>query len=219
MLDGEMIKKDSILALVLLLLMALVLVCGGILSGFINPEMAAGHPNYARNFHLLTELKIGLIFASVAGMVGLWIVACFLVLRSKKRPSYWLLLAALGPVGFAILTTLNDREPAKADSYSQFLRKMNWAVRTAYEIVTFFLVWSLAYEAMVLHRTLMIRFQSATTGIPIEQIVDLQNASSGMWAFSEGLEVIFIVVLLYLLRPFLFSLVARAAAARTSSKS
>lgn len=213
-----MIKKDSTLALLLLLLMPLILVFGGMLAGLINPEIAAGHPNYVRNFHLLMQLKIGLFIASVSGFVLLWITACFMVLRSKKRPPYWLLLAALGPVGFVILTSLNDREPAKADSYSQFLQKMNWAVRAAYEITTFVLVWILAYEAMVLHRMLMIHVQSATTGIPIQQVVDQQNASSGMWAFSEGLEVMFLVVLLYVLRPFLFSLVTRATAAIHSYK-
>lgn len=50
------------------------------------------------------------------------------------------------------------------------------------------------------------------------QIIDLQNASSGMWAFGEGLEVMFIVILLYLLRPMLFNLVSYAAATFASPK-
>ena len=32
-------------------------------------------------------------------------------------------------------------------------------------------------------------------------IIDQQDASGGMWAFSEGNEVMFFLVLLYLLRP------------------
>jgi len=43
------------------------------------------------------------------------------------------------------------------------------------------------------------------------QIMDLQNASSGMWAFAEGNEVIFLVALLYLLRPLAFNLFNRVA--------
>ena len=40
-----MMKKQSVLALVLFLLVPGVLVLGGMLSVLINPEIAAGHPN------------------------------------------------------------------------------------------------------------------------------------------------------------------------------
>ena len=62
-----MIKKQSVVALVLLLLIPLVLMLGGMLFKLINPEIAAGHPNYVRNFHLLSLLKNMCFFASVAG--------------------------------------------------------------------------------------------------------------------------------------------------------
>jgi hypothetical protein len=48
---------------------------------------------------------------------------------------------------------------------------------------------------------LLIKYQAATTGVSEPQTIDLQNASSGMWAFAEGMEVMFLVILLYLLRP------------------
>jgi hypothetical protein len=62
-------------------------------------------------------------------------------------------------------------------------------------------VWFLAFQIMVLKRDLMIMYTAATTGISTPQIIDQQNLSSGMWAFSEGLEV------LYLLWPICFNLV------------
>jgi hypothetical protein len=64
----------------------------------------------------------------------------------------------------------------------------------------------------------MIMYQSATTGISTAQIIDQQNASSGMWAFAEGMEVMYLVVLFYLFWPILFNLVGRLATMMASSK-
>jgi len=64
----------------------------------------------------------------------------------------------------------------------------------------------------------MIRHQAAVTGMLVAQIVDQQNASSGMWAFAEGNEVMYFVVLFYLLWPVAFNLVARVAATMTPPK-
>jgi len=79
----------------------------------------------------------------------------------------------------------------------------------------FVIVWLLAYQAMILLRNLIILYQSAATGMSTAQIIDLQNASSGMWAFGEGMEVMFMVVLLYLIRPIVFNLVGRVTAIGT----
>jgi len=207
-----MIKKQSIAALVLLLLIPLVLAMGGRLSNLINPEGAAGHPNYVQNYHRLSLLKSTLWWASVASVAVLWLLVCLLVIRSKKRSYLWLFLAALGPFGFAILATLNDRAPAATDWHARFVRSLNGFVRAGYELCTFVVVWVLAYEAMVLKRTLMIRYEAVTTGMSSAQIMDRQNASSGMWAFAEGNEVMYLVVLLYLLWPIVFSIVRRVAA-------
>ena len=62
---------------------------------------------------------------------------------------------------------------------------------------------------MVLKRDLMIMHEAAATGVSVAQIIDQQNASSGMWAFSEGNEVLYLVVLFYLLWPICFSAVCR----------
>ena len=62
------------------------------------------------------------------------------------------------------------------------------------------------------------RVEAARTGISLAQVIDLHNASGGMWAFSEGLEVMFLVVLLYLLRPVVFNIVSRLIATTASPK-
>ena len=223
----KMIKKQWVVAVVLLLLIPVVLVLGGALFSLINPEIAAGHPNYVRNFHLLSLLKITVMWATAAAVLVLWLLVCLQVIRAKKRSASWLVLAALGPFGLAILAMLNDAKlndailneaTAETDRYSRFVRSLNGFVRAGYELCTFVIVWALAYEAMVLKRTLMIRYEAATTGSSIAQVTDLHNASGGMWAFAEGMEVMFFVVLLYLLRPVIFNLVGRVAATMGSPK-
>jgi hypothetical protein len=124
----------------------------------------------------------------------------------------------LGPFGFAVLAMLNDRAPAETDWYARFVRSLNGFVRVGYELCTFVIVWMLAYEAMVLKRILMIRYEAATTGVSTAQIIDRQNTSSGMWAFAEGNEVMYLVVLLYLLWPIVFSIVGRVATMRASPR-
>ena len=214
----KMIKKQWVVAVVLLLLIPVVLVLGGALFSLINPEIAAGHPNYVRNFRLLNLLKISVMWATAAAVVVLWLLVCLQVIRAKKRSSFYLFLAALGPFGLAILAMLSDRATEGTDRYTRFVRSLNGLVRAGYELCTLVIVWVLAYEAMVLKRTVMIRYEAATTDSSIAQVIDRQNASGGMWAFAEGMEVMFFVVLLYLLRPFLFNLVGRVTATMASPK-
>ncbi|MGD1210868.1 MAG: hypothetical protein ABR973_05860 [Candidatus Acidiferrales bacterium] len=213
-----MMKKQMVVALVLLLLISVVWMLGGLLFSLINPEIAAGHPNYARNYHLLSLVKIMSMLASTAVVGILWLLACFLVIRSKERSWLWLFLAALGPLGFAILAMLNDRAAAETDRHTRFVRNLNRFVRVGYEVCTFAIIWLLAFQAMVIMRNLIIMYQSATTGMSTAQIIDLQNASSGMWAFAEGMEVMYIVVLLYVIRPLIFNTVGRVAAIMASPK-
>ena len=211
-------KKQTVVAFILLLLIPVVLILGGMLFSLINPEIAAGHPNYARNYHLLNLLKIASLFASFAVVAILWLAACFLVIRSKQRSLWWLFLAALGPFGFAILALLNDKASTETDRHTRFVRGLNTFVRVGYEVCRFVIIWLLAFEALVLKRNLMILYESATTGVPTAQIIATQNASSGMWAFSEGLEVMFLVVLLYLIWPIVFNIASRVATIMASPK-
>jgi len=213
-----MTKKQWVVAIVLLLLIPAVLMLGGTLFSLINPEIAAGHPNYVRNFNMLSLLKRMILWVSIAAAAVLWLLVCLLVIRAKKRSLLWLFLATLGPFGFAILAMLNDLAPEEKDRHARFVSNMNWYVRAGYELCTFVIIGELAYQAMVLKRTLMIRYEAAITGVSTAQIIDLQNASGGMWAFSEGLEVMYLVVLLYLLRPVIFRVVGHMAATMTSAK-
>jgi hypothetical protein len=209
-----MIKKQWVVALALLLLIPFVLRLGRMLFSLINSVSTAGHPNYAQNYHRLGLLKHMALWGSEAGVAVLWLLVCLLVIRSKKRSPLWLFMAALGPFGFAVLAMLNDRAPAETDSYARFGRNLNGFVRVGYELCTFVMVWVLAYEGMVFKRNLMIRHEAAITGMSVAQIVDQQSASSGMWAFAEGNEVMYLVILLYLLWPMIFSIVGRVAATK-----
>jgi hypothetical protein len=206
-----MMRKQTVVVLVLLLLIPIVWILGGLLFSLINPEIAAGHANYERNYHLLSLVKSMLALGSSGVIAILWLLACFLVIRSKERSSWWLFLAALGPLGFAILARLNDRASAEMDPHARFVRRLNRFIRVGYEVCIFVVIWLLAYQAMVLKRNLMILYESATTGISTAQIINLQNASSGMWAFAEGMEVMYMVVLLYLIWPSVFNIVGRVA--------
>ena len=82
-------KKQTVVALLLLLLIPIVTVLGGLLFSLINPEIAAGHANYARNFHFLSLLKLMSMLATAVVIAILWLLACFLVIRSKERSSWW----------------------------------------------------------------------------------------------------------------------------------
>ena len=211
-------KKQMVVAFALVLLIPVVIMAGGFLFSLINPEIAAGHPNYVRNYHVISRAKIMVLWGSWAVAAILWVVACLLVIRSKERSWVWVVLAALGPVGFAILATLNDREPGEMDRYTRFVRSLNWLMRIGYEVCRFVILWLLAYQAMVLKRNVMILYQSFTTGMSTAQIIDIQNASSGMWAFAEGMEVMFLVVLFYLMWPAVFNVAGRMVATFAAPK-
>lgn len=211
-----MIKKQTLAALLLLLLIPAVTVGAGILFSLINPEIAAGHPNYVCNWHLLNSLKMAVMYASFAVIIALYLLGCFLVIRSKKQSPSWLALAPFGPLGFAILSLLNDRAPSEADRYSRFVRRLNVWLRVSYELLCFILIWELGWQVMVLKRNLMIWYESIATGVSTAQIIAIRDASSGMWAFGEGLEVMFFVIVLYLLRPIVFNLVGHLTATTRS---
>jgi hypothetical protein len=133
-------KKQTVVALALVLLMPIVLRMGGLLFSLINPEIAAGHPNYVRNYHILSFVK-HLSFLASAGVVAiLWLLVCFLVIRSKERSSWWLFFSALGPFGFAVLAMLNDRAPGDTDRHARFVRNLNSFVRVGYEVCIFVII-------------------------------------------------------------------------------
>ena len=195
-----------------------VTVLAGILINSIDPEIAARTSNYERNYRLLNLAKTLSVLAVLLVIMGLWFLTCFFLVKSKQRSYGWLPLAILGPFGLIILTMLSDNAPTSGDLYQQFVEKLKIYLRVAYELGFFVVVWVGAFLTMVLKRDLMIIYEAATTGTSTAQIIDQQNASSGMWAFREGLEVLFLVVLFYLLWPICFNVVGRLPRLWTSAK-
>jgi len=213
-----MLKRPYVLAIVSFLMIPAVFVPAMMLVSFIDPEIALGTSNYERNFRLLSLVKLLSMSAVSLVAMALWFLSCFFLLKSKKRFYGWLVLAMLGPFGLIILSLLGDNAPAPGDLYEQFVGKLKIYLRVGYELIFFVVVWVGAYQLMVLKRDLMIVYEAAATGVSTAQIIDLQNASSGMYAFSESLEVLFLVSFFYLLRPLCFNLAGRLPGPWASSK-
>jgi hypothetical protein len=109
-----------------------------------------------RNYCYLSLLKHASFWGSVAIVIALWLLVCLLVIRSKQRSSWWLLLAAFGPLGFAILVMLRDKAPSPTDSHERFERSLNRFVGAGYQLCVSVIIWTLAYQVIVFKRDLMI---------------------------------------------------------------
>jgi hypothetical protein len=183
---------------------------GGFALGWlIDPEMAHGSADYARDYHLL-ELVRGAALLAVSGLAfALWVATCYLVITSRGRSVLWLGLAAGGPFGLALIARLADRSPLPGDLHQQLVSKLKPCWRAALEIGVFLSAWVLAYQCVLLKGEVLIRWESTATGTPVETIVERQTASSGMYAFAEALEMLYLFPLLYLLLPVVFNLVGR----------
>jgi hypothetical protein len=203
-------KPHYIMALACYLAIPAVMIAGVGLSQLIDPEMARYSGDYTLYFKSLELVATAALMATTGLALVLWAASYYLVLKSRQRSVLWLALAAAGPFGFMFITMLADRSPAPDDLYQEFIRKLKLHWRVPLEIVMFVSAWVLAYQCVVLKRELLNRLESLSTGTPIEAIIARQTASSGMYAFGEGLEVIFLVTLLYLLWPIFFNLVGQA---------
>lgn len=202
-------KPRYVHALVSYLAIPVVMVVGVALASLIDPETARDHADYARDYRLLELARSAVLAAGAGLMLVLWVATCYLVLKSRQRSLYWLPLAATGPFGFIVITLLEDLSPAPDDRYQQFIGKLKIYWRIPLEIVIFIAVWLLAYQCVALKRELMITYTSFATGTPVATIIAEQNASSGMYAFGEALETLYLMVLLYLLWPMAFNLAGR----------
>ena len=199
-------KRHYILAIACYLAIPAILIAGGVAFSLIDPEMARSHSDYVRDYRLLELLRSCALMVAASLALVLWVSTCYLVLKSRQRSLNWLLLAAAGPFGFMFIAMLEDRLPAPNDLYQNFIRKLKMYWRVPLEIVVLISVWFLAFEGMEFKRDMMINYESFTTGTPVATIIERQNASSGMWAFSEGMEVLYLVALIYLLWPICFNL-------------
>lgn len=211
-----MSKRHYVMALACYLSIPADLIAGAGLFRLIDPELARSHADYVRDYRLLELARQGALIAAAGLALVLWASTCYLVLESRQRSLRWLSLAAAGPFGFMFIAMLEDRSPAPDDLYQQFIRKLKMYWHAPLEIAVFVSVWFLAYESVVLKRELMISFQSFSTGTPATTIIAQQSASSGMWAFGEGLEAIYLVTLIYLLWPLFFNLAGHRFKPRTN---
>ncbi len=207
-------RRSYLAAVVCCLLIPVATIAGAAVSRLVDPEMAHGTANYTRNYLLLDWLQKGVLMGTAALSFVLWIACCYFVLRARQRSLAWIVLAAAGPFGLVVIASLKDRSPEPRDLYQRFLRSLAIGWRVLFELAVFVLVWVLAYEAVVLERNILIQIESITTGTPIATIIDRQNASSGMYAAGEGMEALFLVAMLYLLRPLLFNLAGGLFASR-----
>ena len=210
-------KRHYVLALACYLAIPVVIVAGGGLFRLIDPEMARGHADYVRDYRLLEFARTGALMAMSGLAVVLWISTCYLVVASRQRSKGWVALAAAGPFGLIAITMLSDRSPAVDDRHQHLVHRMKMRRRVPLEIAVFACVWTFAYQFIVVKRELMIGYEAFSTGTARAAIVAQQTASSGMWAFGEGLEMIYVVGLIYLLLPILFN--AAAQRLRSSAKS
>jgi hypothetical protein len=204
-----MVKRAYVLALVCYVAIPAVVICGVGLFALIDPEMARGHADYARDWQLLNLARLGVLWATGALALVLWTSCCYFVLRSRQRSLRWLSLAAAGPFGFSVIATLEDRAPAPGDLYQQMIRNLKTYWRVPLEIAVFVAVWFLACSSVFVKRELMITVEWLTTGTPISAIIAQQTASSGMWAAGEGMEVMYLAALIYLVWPIAFNVAWR----------
>jgi hypothetical protein len=211
-------RRNYIAAVACYLAIPVVVIVGVRLSNLIDPEMARATDDYARNFHLLQLVATGALLVTAGVALVLWVSTCYLVLRSRHRSWPWLLLAVAGPFGFMFIAMLADRTPAPDDLHQQFNRKLKMYWRVPLELLMFVSAWVLAYQCVWLKRELLIAFESYSTGTPTETIIARQDASSGMYAFGEGLEATYLFTLIYLLWPIVFNLAGQYSKRRISAR-
>jgi hypothetical protein len=114
-------KRPYILALVCYMAIPAALIAGARLHELIDPEMARGHADYARNYHWLEMARLGVLARAGGLALVLWAACCHLVLASRERSWRWLALAAAGPIGFSVIAGLRDRSPARRDRSQRFI--------------------------------------------------------------------------------------------------
>lgn len=202
-------KPHYLLALASYLAIPIAVIGGGIASIMINPEWALGSADYPGNFRLLQRLSFGLLATGAALAVVLWFGCGYFLLKARQRALGWLVLAAAGPPGLMLIAALADPAPAPDDRQQQFVRSLGLFSRAAFESAVFIGAWVIAFVLVLAKRDAMIWLEAMTTGNSRDAIIAVQDASSGMWAFSEGLEQMYLAPLLVLLWPVAFNLLAR----------
>jgi hypothetical protein len=201
----RLLKCDAARAIAALVAIPVVMIGTTAMAFSINPEASLIGPFHVRNYWLLYELRRTLLRSIPLAVAGLWFLTCVFVVRAKGRSYAWATLGLIGPFGLIALTMLGNKTSAGGGRYNGWVRRKYWPVRAAYQVALFVVVVIAADRIIALKRPLVIWWQSYVTGYPVEEILRQQDASSGMWAFGELLETIFLVVLFYLLWPICFN--------------
>ena len=199
-----MLKCDAVRALAALVAIPVVMIGCTAVAFSINPESSTIGSFHLQNYWLLYDVRRVLLWVTPLAVVGLWFLTCLFVVRAKGRSYAWSAVGLLGPFGLIALTMLGSKRVERGGLYDRWVRHRHWALRVLYQVMLFAVIVVAADRLIVLKRPLVILWQSHVTGFPVEEVVRQQDASSGMWAFGEGLETLFLVVLFYLLGPICF---------------
>ena len=198
----NVIRKYYGLSVLALLLIPVAAMLAAGIFGAIDPDLARGHSDYARNYVLLEHLRTGAWLAALVLLGVMWLLACVWLLRSKSRRRVWLWLALLGSAGFAVLTALSDRSALSPnDAYGRLLARLPKLLRVLYEVVRFAAFVAVAWQLVEWFDYGTALLEATRRGVPLAGVLAERDASSGMWAFGDGMRAAFLFVLIYALWP------------------
>jgi hypothetical protein len=198
----KVIRKYYGRSIVALLMIPVVVILARALFDAIDPELARGHADYARNYTLLKYLRNGTQLAALLLVGALWLLACARLLRAKSRRGAWLALALLGAPGFAALAVLSDHSPlAPNDAYGRLQARLPRPLRVLYEIIRFVAFSFVALQIVEWFDDATAILEATRRGVALATVLAERDASSGMWAFGDMNEAAYLFVLIYALWP------------------
>lgn len=201
--------RDNLLAIAALLAIPVAVLSGGALFGLIDPEWAHHTGDYVRNYRLIEILRQAILLIALLAALCFWFLCIWLVVRARERTPRWLLLAVLGPLGLVVLILLDVRSRNPEDRYGTVRAGLRWPSRLLFDTACFFLLLALAGTTVVAMNQLTLLIEATRRGVDPSVVAAERDASSGMWAFSEMIETMFVFTLLWLLLPLVFNLIAR----------
>jgi hypothetical protein len=204
-----MIRKYYCRSILALLLIPVVVILTALIFEAIDPELARGHADYARNYALLDHARRVALLAGPVLAGVLWLLSGLWLLRAKSRRGVWLWLALLGAPGFAMLSALLDRSPpAPNDAYRLWLARLPPLLRVLYEVVRFAALGFVTMQLVEWWNDGTALLEATRRGVALAVVLAERDASSGMWAFGDGMRAAFLFVLIYALWPASYNAVA-----------
>jgi hypothetical protein len=196
------IRKNYALSVSAVLLIPVITVAEGWAFAALDPERAAGHPDYAHNFALREQLRSAALFGSLALECVLFFFACWWLLRAKSRTPGWMAWALVGAPGFAVIASLRDLAPLRPqDHYERLLARVPLPLRVLYEAGRFFVFWFAAMSFVTVWGYASALLEAAERGLTLTQLMAERDASSGMWAFGDLIRAAWVFIVMYALWP------------------